>query len=412
MSASDRTIQANFRLFYFLTFWALGGLYPLLSIYLKEEIRLSGSQIGTLVSIGPIVMVITQPIWGMICDWTGRARTVLVTTLLATGGIGLGFLFIDEYIPLLAAAASLALFQGAIIPISDTLTVNYAMRHRLDYGSFRMWGAVGFAVAGFAMGWLAERFSLSVIFYGFALTLWLGAASARLMPGDRVSLRVDLRSGLNRLIRMSRFVLFLLATFLVFGPIFANNTYMGLLFQSSGATVAGVGLGFLLAAGSEVPFMKMAGAWIRRRGALTVTLFAAGISALRWVFYFFQPDILWLYLTSVVQGLSTGLFIPAALMYVRSLAPEEAKTTAVSLYTAAGIGLGNWFCTLMGGWILETFDIFTTYLFFGLLTGIGAMILWIVLRLEERGTKGADPVKSGNTDTKKDLSQTRGKAFQ
>ena len=61
-----------------------------MSIYLKEEIRLSGSQIGTLVSIGPIVMVIAQPVWGLICDWTGRARTVLVTALLATGGIGLG----------------------------------------------------------------------------------------------------------------------------------------------------------------------------------------------------------------------------------------------------------------------------------------------------------------------------------
>ncbi|MDW2796543.1 MFS transporter, partial [Clostridium boliviensis] len=60
---ADRRIQINFRLFYFLVFWALGGLYPLLGIYLKDEIRLSGSQIGTLLSIGPIVMVITQPVW-------------------------------------------------------------------------------------------------------------------------------------------------------------------------------------------------------------------------------------------------------------------------------------------------------------------------------------------------------------
>lgn len=395
MSASDRMIQANFRLFYFLIFWALGGLYPLLGIYLKEEIHLSGAQIGTLLSIGPIVMVITQPVWGMICDWTGRARAVLVASLLATGGVGLCYLFFDGYIPLLAVAAFLALFQSAIIPISDTLTVNYAMQNRLDYGSFRLWGAVGFAVATFAMGWLSERLDLSVIFYGFALTLWAGAFSARFMPEVRVSLQVDMRSGLTRLIRLPRFMLFLLATFLVFGPIFANNTYMGLLFQSVGSTVAGVGLGFLMAAGSEVPFMKIAGPWIRRWGALMVALFAAAISALRWVFYFFEPDILWLYLTSVAQGFSTGLFIPAALMYVRDTAPEEVKTTAVSLYAAAGTGLGNWFCTLVGGWILDVFDIFTTYLFFGLLTGIGAVILWIILRLEQTCTEGPDPVKFG-----------------
>lgn len=392
---TDRRIQTNFRLFYFLVFWALGGLAPLLGIYLKNEIHLSGTQIGTLTSIGPIVMVITQPVWGMICDWTGRARTVLITTLLATGGVGLGYLFFDEYIPLLVVAAFLALFQSAITPISDTITINYALQHRLDYGSFRLWGAVGFAVAGFAMGWLSERFGLSVIFYGFAITMWAGAVSAKGMPQDRVSLRVDLRSGLARLIRLPRFMLFLLATFLVFGPIFANNTYMGLLFQSAGATVAGVGLGFLLAAGSEVPFMKIAGYWIHGRGALPVALFAAGISALRWVFYFFQPDILWLYLTSVAQGFSTGLFIPAALIYVRSTTPEEVKTTAISLYTAAGTGLGSWFCTLFGGWILDTFDIFATYLFFGLLTGMGMTILWIVLRLEVR-SKEAETVNALN----------------
>lgn len=389
---ADRRIQINFRLFYFLVFWALGGLYPLLGIYLKDEIRLSGSQIGTLLSIGPIVMVITQPVWGMICDWTGRSRTVLIATLLATGGVGLGYLFFDHYIPLLVVAAFLALFQSAIIPLSDTLIVNYAVQHRLDYGSFRLWGAVGFAAAGFAMGWLSERIDLTVIFYGFAFTLWAGAASARWMPQDRVTWRVDMRSGLSRLIRLPRFMLFLLATFLVFGPTFANNTYMGLLFQSTGATTAGVGLGFLLAAGSEVPFMKVADPWIRRQGALAVALFAAAVAGLRWIFYASGPDLLWLYLTSGVQGFSTGLFIPAALMYVQSAAPKEVKTTAVSLYTAAGTGLGHWFCTLFGGWILDRFDIFATYLFFGILTGTGTLILWIVQRLEraETGKTGSD----------------------
>ena len=322
-------------------------------------------------SIGPIVMVITQPIWRMICDWTGRARTVLVTALLATGGIGLVFLFIDGYLPLLAAAASLALFQGAIIPISDTLTVNYAMQHRLDYGSFRLWGAIGFAVAGFAMGWLAERFGLSVIFYGFALTLWLGAASARRMPEDRVSLRVDLRSGLEPFDPVCP----VLSCFF-WPPSWCSADFrqqhlygppLPVLRSDGGRGRAGV----LAGRRQRSALHENRGSWIRRRGALAVTLFAAGISALRWLFYFFEPDILWLYLTSVVQGLSTGLFIPGRPDICAESGAGRGKNHRRLPLHGGGNRPGKLVLHLVGGWILETFDIFTTYLFFGILTESG-----------------------------------------
>lgn len=364
-----------FSSFFFLVFFGYGGFFPLLSLYFRDEMGLTGTQIGTILSIGPIVMVFAQPIWGIICDYTQRSNEVLILAVAVTGTVCLGYLLLEQYVWLLLLAAALAAFQAAIVPISDSIAMNYVHRVGGDYGNIRLWGAVGFAVAAFIMGELSDRWGLIVIFFGFAGSLWLCALTGLALPKERVAFDLNLRAGLNQLLKLPRFGLFLLATFLVFGPVHANNVYFGLLVQDLGGTLAGVGLGFLLAAGSEAPFMKFAGKWIRQRGLLTVTIFAATVSGGRWLLYAIEPSLPVVYVSTVTQGLSVGLFIPAALEYIRSIVPKEVRATAISLYAASGVGLGNWFFALVGGVILDHYPIFALYMLFGIMTLVGVGIL-------------------------------------
>ncbi|MFC4076657.1 MFS transporter [Salinithrix halophila] len=381
MQPSSNRTRITFSAFYFLNFFGFGGFFPLLGLYFRD-VGLTGTQTGMILSLGPVVMVLAQPVWGVICDYTQRSNQVLILTVTMTGMTGLGYLVMDDYGWMLVVAALLAVFQAAIVPIADSITMNYVYRVGGDYGSLRLWGAIGFASAAFVMGKWTETAGLPMIFIGFAAAMGLCALTGLRLPKEKVSFDLDLRTGLTRLMKVRQFPLFLLATFLIFGPVQANNVYFGLLFQDLGGTLAGVGLGFLLAAGSEAPVMRFAGAWIRRQGLLTVALFAALVSAARWMFYSLEPSVFWVYLTTVSQGLSVGLFIPAALQYIRDLAPKEVKTTAISLYSAVGTGLGNWFFTLIGGMILDGFDIFTTYLLYGAFTLCGAGILLWVKRLD------------------------------
>ncbi|OYD07724.1 MFS transporter [Paludifilum halophilum] len=384
MNRSNRITRVTFSAFFFLIFSGLGGFFPLLSVYFREEVQLNGTQIGMIMSLGPVVMMLVQPIWGMICDYTRRSNRVLTLAVGATGTLGLGYLLLDEYAWMLILAVVLAAFQAAIIPISDSIAMSYVHREGGDYGNLRLWGAVGFAVAAYCMGELSEAAGLTVIFYGFAGAMWLSVGVGLKLPREEVALNVDLRSGLRRLMRRPQFLLFLVTTFLVFGPVQANNFYFGLLIQDLGGSLAGVGLGFLLAAGTEAPFMKWAGGWIRRRGLIPVLLLAAVVSGSRWLFYAMEPSVVWVYISTVAQGLSVGLFIPAALQYVKEVAPREVQTTAIALYTAVGTGLGNWFFTLVGGFVIDGFHIFTAYLLYGILSLIGAAILLWIRRLDVR----------------------------
>lgn len=376
--------KLSFTLFYFFVFFAIGALSPMLSVYLKNEIGLTGSQIGVIMSIMPIVMIVAQPMWGMVTDYTQRPIIIIIMTILATAIIGMTFPFTNSFVILIMIAGLLAFFQSAIVPISDSLALSYVQRVKGDYGALRLWGAVGFALAVLFVGWLAERVGLVVIFYTFSLALFLTGIISWKLPSERQTVQVNIKEGVKTLFKIPKFILFLFTTFLVFGPIIANNVYFGILITDLGGTLTGVGIAFLLAAGSEAPFMKVASNWIQRMGMLQILMLSAIISGLRWILYYFEPSLPLVYATTIAQGLSAGLFIPAALQYVRDITPNTMRATAISLYAAIGNGLGSWFCTFLGGIILEAYGTRHIYLFFSLLTAIGIFLLFIIKRLDKQ----------------------------
>jgi MFS transporter, PPP family, 3-phenylpropionic acid transporter len=228
LQREHRTTRVHFYSFYFLVFFAFGSLFPLLPVYLKGSVGLSGSQIGMIMSISPVVMILIQPLWGILSDMTQKP-TVLLTIALSLAGIfGLIFSMIDTYIWLIAIASLLAIVQSALIPLSDSISMNYVQKTKTEYGSIRLWGAVGFAVAVLAVGQLSELFSLSMIFYAFALILFIAVFFAYQLPNETKTMQISIREGIKELVNVPRYFMFLFVAFLVMGPILANNIYFGI----------------------------------------------------------------------------------------------------------------------------------------------------------------------------------------
>lgn len=370
--------------FYLLTFFGVGSISPLLSVYFSEVQNLNGYQVGTLLSIGPIMMIFFQPIWGILADLKNAHHKLLMITTFIAGIAGLGYLAFGDYYWFLFVAIILGIFQSAIIPLSDSISIQYANRVKVNYGNIRLFGSLGFGLAVFVMGRLSE-FSPDVIFYAFFIVLTIAAFLSLSLPREKpLETKVKLFSGVRDLLAIRRFVVFLLITFLIFGPNLANNFYFSLFIENSGGTYTGIGIAFLLAVLSEIPFMRVAGAWIHKLGLLQVALIAGVASLARWIFYFFEPGIGLIYATTIVQGFSLGLFIPAGIQYVREVSPVTMTATAVTLYSAIGNGFGNWFCTFISGMIFEEFSIFAVYLFFGALSFIGVVLTGWLVWLEKK----------------------------
>ncbi|RSD26161.1 MFS transporter [Mesobacillus subterraneus] len=364
--------------FYLFVFFGIGSLFPLLSVYLSEVEKLNGYQIGIILSIGPVIMIFFQPFWGMLADMKNLHNRLLTITTIITGFSALGYLFFEGFFPFIMVAVMLAIFQSAIIPLSDSISLKYTSKAGVNYGNVRLFGSLGFGLAVFIMGRLSE-WNPQVIFYAFFLTLLLSGVFSAKMPKEAAEKPAGLLSGMKDLVGMKRFLVFLAVTFLVFGPNLANNFYFSLFIEDRGGTYTGIGIAFLIAVLSEVPFMRAAGGWIRRLGLLQVAVIAAAVSFVRWLFYFTEPSLTLVYASAVIQGFSLGLFIPAGLQYIREITPSHITATAVTLYSAVGNGLGNWFFTFIGGIVFEEYSIYGVYLFFAFLTLIGVLLtVWLV----------------------------------
>ena len=220
-------------------------------------------------------------------------RLILTVCTLLTGLIGLGYLLYDHVVISLffffaMISALLSVFHSAIVPISDSIVLSDIRRRGGDYGLIRLWGAIGYAFAVWIAGLLIELTFTAIIFYIFASTLFVSVFFAKQMPGVADVPKVDLRAGLKQLFRIPPYVVFLCSTFLIFGAINANNFYFGMYYTSIGGTVAGVGLVFLIAAGSEAPFMLFVKKVITRFGLYPILMLAGVISSLRWILFFFD----------------------------------------------------------------------------------------------------------------------------
>lgn len=365
--------------FYLFVFFGIGSLFPLLSVYLSEIEKLNGYQIGIILSLGPVVMIFFQPFWGMIADMKNLHNRLLTVTTLITGISALGYLFFEGFFLFILVAIVLAIFQSAIIPLSDSISLKYTSSAGVNYGSVRLFGSLGFGVAVFLMGKLSE-WNPQVIFYAFFLTLLIAGAISLKMPREAAGKPNGLLAGIKDLMGMKRFLVFLAITFMIFGPNLANNFYFSLFVEDRGGTYTGIGIAFLIAVLSEIPFMRVAGSWIHKLGLLQVAVIAALVSLIRWLFYFTEPGLSLIYASAVIQGFSLGLFIPAGLQYIREITPKHITATAVTIYSAVGNGLGNWFFTFVGGIIFEEFNIYGVYLFFAVLTLVGVLLtVWLLL---------------------------------
>ncbi|TGB00711.1 MFS transporter [Halobacillus salinus] len=381
-----RFIQA----FYFFAFFAFGSLFPLLSVFLEQEKGLSHTQIGMVIAALPLVTIFVQPIWGMISDVTRRPKRLLMIASVCASLLGFFYPGLEWFPTLLIGIICIALFQSGIVPLSDSLSLNFVQEHGKEYGSIRLFGAIGFAVAVFVLGRVTEAVgSLDWIFTFFSTGLLLALVALFQFPKRADHVSISFREGMKVLIKRKAFILFLVSNFLVFGPVLANNYYFGTFILSVGGTLSGVGVAFLLAAGSEAPFMKFAQQVINRIGVYRVLILSSSVSGSRWLLYYFEPSSEVVYATTIVQGVSVGLYIPAALILVRELAPDNVRATAVGLYSAVGNGLGNAFFTFIGGVLIDVWSVTGMYGFFSFMTFSGVLLVLVVTRWSGQSMEGA-----------------------
>ena len=361
----------------------MGSFIPLVSPFLKEK-GFSGVELGTALGLGALATIIMQPVWGAFSDRYKNPKSII---LILTGAYSITGIFMIYNSGVAALTAIYILFMGffsGVNPITDSMVLG----NNLEFGRIRLWGAIGFAIGAQVTGILAQTFGLSVLF----LCILMSNIVAIL-----ITLRIDDRSHaavhestskwieIKKLLSNPGYLVFLLASFLIGGTLVANNSYFGLLYGELGGSVSGIGLAFLLFAGSEAPVMSAVQKFSKGFNLILGLMISSLIFALRYYWYGSMPAPKWILIFFFIQGLSIGSYLVLATLFIKENTHPSLRATAIGVYFSLSTGVGGMLTQYFSGIILDRWGLSTVYNFYFLLALTAALLYLILYLIQGKG---------------------------
>ena len=353
------------RMVYTLFFIQAGTWFSLFGLFL-ERTGLSGFESGIIMGIIPTVMLLVMPFWGMVADKLGHKNTLLITALLTCFCF---FLFIANtgfWYFLISTVILSIVYNPTMNSLLDSIALDYVDTHKTDnYGNFRIFGSIGYAVGGLMVGRLMTVyltnphdmkfifiFASALLFVGWVLLFFL-KQEHKLVKHEKESIFV----GLKPIFKDKYIVGFLVLNTFVAVSIQSVWSYYTVYLNKIGASDQTVGIGIMIQALVELPFYPIAYFIIKKFGlvrAISISIFA---TAIRLFLYATVSHPTFALGIECLQGFSFILNLVAAIEYLNIAVPIRYRATGQALFAATYMGVGaiagNWWA----GYLVDAFGV-------------------------------------------------------
>jgi len=363
------------RVMYFLYFGALGGYWTYLNVYYKE-IGLSGTQIGLVNTLSPLVSIFAATMWGLINDKLGRPRVVL---RIALPGVVLACFALSlsrDFYLLILFSCLMSFFISAIIPLLDNTTLRLLGEHSDRYGQYRVSGSIGFILVSLVSGYVYEMTGLHAIFYTYMIAMALLLAAANFLPDEPVHISGSVWSGLSAMMRQAPWVIFALSALLMW---ISNNgamNFIGITVIELGGSESLIGVVWMASSLIEIPVMLTSARLLRRFGATRLIIMSLSVFTLRGALLAMMPAPEWAPWISSLGGLSFSLYWIASVKYANESAPEHLKSTAQSLLFSI-MNLAGMVGSLNSGWLYDNMGFRGLFWVTALVAGAGLLLFLV-----------------------------------
>ncbi len=376
----DFIIKYKSYLLYFFIYFPLGAVCPLIGQYLSS-IGFTGTQVGTVTAFGTGAAVIGGMFWGRVYANSSHKRRTVAVMFLLSAASALISLAITGFLAYTFIYGVLYFNQGPSHGLCDSMI----MDKKENFPAIRALGAVGYALAVFITGQLAQVTGLRIAFYIHAAAFVIAGLlmryfsepvnySAKKDTGESIKIR--------ELMEDRNFRKLLLFSFFALGPTMAHNTYFSYLYIDAGGDLGGVGLAFLLMAGSEAPFMWLVPKLNEKISTEKLIMAAVIIGFIRFFIYGLGPSTGVLLATFFLQGMLNGIILVEIVKYFGKIVPARLSSLSVATYYALGNSFPSIVCNFLGGAIMDIAGAKGTYMFFAVLYVI-SFVLYLVLGLHK-----------------------------
>lgn len=349
----------------FLEFFVWGGWFVTLGTYLATDLQASGSQIALAFLTQSLGAILAPFIVGLIADRFFAAQRILgvlhlfsaVMLFLAGRQESFGAFFVFALLAMVSFMPTLAL--------ANSISFRRMRSPEKQFPSVRVFGTIGWIVAGLLIGWLGWEAggSLANTFVMAAVGSALLGVYAFTLPhtppeADRGRATVRDVLGLDALalLKTRSYLVFFLASILICIPLafYYNFTNLYLNEIGVGSAAAVQSLGQL----SEAAFLLIMPLMLKRLGIKWTLLIGMVAWALRYALFAVGDagPLLWLVIIGLLlHGVCYDFFFVAGQIYTDRFAPAHVRSAAQGLISLATYGVGLLIGSLISGPIVDAF---------------------------------------------------------
>lgn len=374
-------------LFYLLYFGANAFFLPYIVLY-YQSLGFTGTQIGLLSAISPLISLVGAPFWTGIADSSRRHKLVMGFTLLSVVALANFYPFVETIGVVFVLVSLHAFMVSPINSFADSATMTMLADKREMYGRIRSGGTIGWGVLAPVAGFAIQRFGLDLAFWSYASILFLGFIVSLQFSYGSVQHKISVWGGLRDLLSNRRMVLFLATTFVAGMSLMTINSYLGAYLAELGFASSVLGLALAISTISELPVLFFGNRLLARlkpHGLLILSLSAMTVRLFLFAYANSEAGILWFQL---INGLTFATLWISGVSYVNENAPVGLSSTAQAVFGAAVFGFGSAGGGFIGGILLERVGGANMFAVFGALT----FLMLIVYILLERRIPRPQPV--------------------
>ncbi len=381
---------------YFWSFIAFGFVSPFSGIFLKKILVDSNGEtdvmkIGVILSAAPIMGLLANLIAGIVSDRTQKGRHIIswlslwtcgTALLVAIAGTNLimSLPLLYRFIFLFVAVLSYRFSMMPINALVDSELMQFLSNHsdRSQYGTYRFWGTIGWAVATPIMGlaltialsdlgtyqigvWkivdttseassYATVFLLGAIAYGYFG--WLSLRST----GSGVVKKIEV--DWSHLKRDKTFLVFLVFAFLAGVVENSTSTYLGFFFDDVMDTPLKIGLIFSFWTTLEIPVMKYSKQLINKlgnRGLIILGLLLNALKLMMFSLFTLETPFYLQMLAALIHGPAFAFLFLGTIDTVDKLAHNTLRATYMSTTSIARYTLAAMVGSVIGAKLIDLF---------------------------------------------------------
>lgn len=350
--------------FYFLLFASFAFVAPFIVLY-YQELGFTGTQIGVLTGIVPLITLFSAPLWTGLADATNRHRLFMSLGILGGAIMAFVFPFLIAFVPVFIIAVLLYIFMAPVTPFADSATMFMLADEKEMYSRVRLGGTLGFGIIAFISGLIVQNHGLRFAFWGFAVLFLLGLIVSQKLDHGKLEVGTPSRGRAHTLLTDPRWVLFLVVAFAGGLGMAAYNNYLFPYMKELGANESTMGLALTVGMIAEIPVLFFGNRIIKYLKPYGLLMLSMVVTGLRLLLFAASgtPNLILVF--QLLNGLTFPAMWVAGVTFANENAPAGMSATVQGLFSAMVMGFGMAVGGFLGGLLLERIGGRGLYLVFG-----------------------------------------------